>query len=186
MIYSDLPRLIERLARLVASANHDSGLKPAQWEALRYLSMANRFSRTPRALSQWLGSTKGTVSQTVISLEKRGLVAKATGEDRRSVTLELTFAARQILARDPLRQLAAAVQTLPENIAVNTGRGLGDVLSALIEAKGGRPFGLCRTCRHFSPSATHGQPGPGHFCALLKLPLDETDAGQICIEQEAA
>jgi DNA-binding MarR family transcriptional regulator len=184
--YTDLPRLIERLARLIASANHDSGLKPAQWEALRFLSMANRFSRTPKALAQWLGSTKGTVSQTVISLEKRDLVTKATGEDRRSVTLELTFSARQILEKDPLKQLSDAVQSLPQDIAEKTSRGLADVLSTLIKAKGGRPFGVCRTCRHFSSLATHGQAEPGHFCMLLKAPLDETDAGQICIEQEAA
>ena len=186
MSYSDLPRLIERLARLIAAASHDSGLKPAQWEALRYLSIANRFSRTPGALAQWLGSTKGTVSQTVISLEKRGLVTKSTGEDRRTVTLELTFAARQILEKDPLKQLATAVQTLPEAIAETTGHGLAGVLAALIAAKGSRPFGLCRTCRHFSPSTTIGPQGPHHFCALLKAPLNESDAGQICIEQEAA
>ena len=79
--------LIERLARIVSGAGHSNAMKPAQWDALRYVSRANRFSRTPGALTAYLGVTKGTVSQTLMSLERAGLVSKTIdAADRRSVT----------------------------------------------------------------------------------------------------
>ena len=43
----DMPVLLERLARVLQNEAHTGGLKPTQWEALRYLARANRFSRTP-------------------------------------------------------------------------------------------------------------------------------------------
>ena len=63
--------LIERLGRFARSAQHCAGMKPAQWEALRFVSRANRYSRTPGALADFLSSTRGTVSQTPIALEKK-------------------------------------------------------------------------------------------------------------------
>ena len=66
--------LIDRLGRLMRSGEHAGDLNPAQWEALRYLARANRFSRTPAALAQYLGSTRGTVSQTLIALEDHGRI----------------------------------------------------------------------------------------------------------------
>ncbi len=71
-------QLIERLDRLVRSGESGHGLNPAQWEALRYLARANRFSRNPAALADYLGSTRGTVSQTLIALEQKGHVARTS------------------------------------------------------------------------------------------------------------
>ena len=56
--------LIERLGRLTTTEAHAEGLLPVQWEVLRYLDRANRYSRTAVALTAYLGITKGTVSQT--------------------------------------------------------------------------------------------------------------------------
>ncbi|MCC6205883.1 MAG: MarR family transcriptional regulator, partial [Hyphomicrobiales bacterium] len=84
-------RLIDRIERLVRSGVTVHGLNPAQWEALRYLARANRFSRTPAGLAAYLGSTRGTVSQTLIALEQKGFVARqASDRDRRSIDLSLT------------------------------------------------------------------------------------------------
>ena len=67
---------LERLTRLMRAGEHEGGLNPAQWEALRYLSRANRFSNSPIALTRFLGSTKGTISQTIKALERKGYIAK--------------------------------------------------------------------------------------------------------------
>ena len=64
--------LIDRLERLTRGRESGGGLNPAQWEALRFLSHANRFSRTPAALADYLGSTRGTISQTLIALQLNG------------------------------------------------------------------------------------------------------------------
>jgi DNA-binding MarR family transcriptional regulator len=67
--------------RLMRAGEHEGGLNPAQWEALRYLSRANRFSNSPIALTRFLGSTKGTISQTIEALERKGFITKGPREN---------------------------------------------------------------------------------------------------------
>src|SRR5436190_7638078 len=97
---------LERLARLMRAGEHGDGLNPAQWEALRYLARANRFSNAPGALTKYLGATKGTISQTVMALERKGLVSKSRREsEKRSVSLVLTPKGEALLAGDPWSKL---------------------------------------------------------------------------------
>jgi DNA-binding MarR family transcriptional regulator len=100
--------VLERLARLMRSEEHAEGLNPAQWEGLRYLGRANRFSNSPGALTRYLGATKGTVSQTLMALERKGFIAKSSRPgEKRSITLRLTTRGESALARDPWNRLAA-------------------------------------------------------------------------------
>src|SRR5690606_16552640 len=83
--------LVDRLARAVHCLQYAEGLNPAQWVALRFLGCANRYSRTPTGLAEFLATTKGTASQTIKSLEQKGFVRRAQHEtDRRKCLLELT------------------------------------------------------------------------------------------------
>ena len=175
--------MIERLARLVMGEGHALGLKPAQWEALRYLARANRYSRTPGALAAYLGATKGTVSQTLMSLERTGLVKKtANPADRRSVRLDLTPDGSALLRQNELEKIRRAVDMLPEDARGALEIGLESLLRTRLAAGGGRPFGICRECRHFSPA----REGAGQFCRLLNEPLSMQDAELICYEHEPA
>lgn len=176
--------LIERLGRIVTNAGHTHGLKPAQWEALRYLSRANRFSRTPGALTAYLGATKGTVSQTLMSLERAGLIAKrADPADRRSVHVDLTAAGRQRLALDETGAIRHAFSMLPAQQQQQFDTALRGLIRNRLALSGGRPFGVCRACRHFAADA-HGS--GLHHCRLLDERLTATDADEICQEQEVA
>jgi DNA-binding MarR family transcriptional regulator len=65
--------LVDRLARAVHCLQYAEGLNPAQWVALRYLGCANRYSRTPTGLAEFLATTKGTASQTSSHWNKRDL-----------------------------------------------------------------------------------------------------------------
>lgn len=176
--------LIERLARLVTNEGHAQGLKPAQWEALRYLARANRFSRTPGGLTAYLGLTKGTVSQTLMSLERAGLVEKtANPGDGRSVRLDLTEKGRKLLALDGMATIREAFESLPPPLRATLGDGIAALVRSVLAARSGRAFGICRDCRHFAVDAR----GPGrHYCRLLEQPLSEAEAEEICQEQEAA
>lgn len=172
--------LIERLDRLARKGGGGAELNPAQWEALRYIARANRFSRNPAALADYLGSTRGTISQTLIALEQKGLIQRVPStRDRRSIDLALTPAGEAALRDDPVQQLA-------EDIASATGGATDQLLSSLRATLGravarndGKPFGACHTCRHFR----RGGKGKGHHCALLDLPLTDGDSEQICVEQ---
>lgn len=174
--------LIERLDRLARKGDGTAELNPAQWEALRYIARANRFSRNPAALANYLGSTRGTVSQTLIALEQKGFIARhPSARDRRSIDLALTPKGEAALSDDPIQQLAT-------DIAAATGTSAGDLATTLratlghaIARNDGKPFGACHTCRHFEWGAKGG-----HHCALLNEPLSEDDSQLICVEQEPA
>lgn len=177
---------IDRLSRLARTGRQRDELIPAQREALSYLARANRISRTPGALAQYLGTTKGTVSQTLIALERRGYLAKvANPSDARSVQLELTEAGRSVLFEAPLESIARAMQSLPASRRSEIDEAFSSLLTAMVAETGGKPFGVCKACRHFEADQPHPQAGP-HRCRLLGVPLSASDAELICAEQQAA
>lgn len=183
-MFSSPAHLLERLARLVHNDAHAGGLKPTQWEALRYLARANRFSRSPGALTAYLGMTKGTVSQTLQALERKGLVEKhAAASDRRSVKINLTKAGETLLADDPLGDLEASINALPKNEQKLFGATLECLMKNMLHRRGGKAFGVCKTCRHFRGDNNRGAP---FFCSLLSEPLSTSDSEKICAEQKAA
>lgn len=182
---TEVAQLVDRLDRLVRSGESGHGLNPAQWEALRYLARANRFSRNPAALADYLGSTRGTVSQTLIALEHKGHIARTQSmRDKRSVDLELTELGRAALTDDPLVKLAADFAAMRPAELASVAELLRETLSRAIQRNGGRPFGVCRTCRHFQRGT--GREGNSARCSLLDEPLSRDDALAICAEQEAA
>lgn len=182
---TEVAQLIDRLDRLVRSGESGHGLNPAQWEALRYLARANRFSRNPAALADYLGSTRGTVSQTLIALEQKGHVARTQSmRDKRSVDLELTRGGRAALDHDPLDALAADIAATRSADLSTVAALLRETLSRAIQRNGGRPFGVCQKCRHFQRATTRGTDYAR--CTLLDEPLSREDSLAICAEQEPA
>lgn len=176
--------LIERIARLARSDVQAGDLHPAQWAALRYLAQANRFSRNPMALTRYLNSTRGTTSQTLIALGRKGFVSHVPSErDKRSVDLELTQAGWEKVRSDPELQLAECADAALGERVEDTRLLLSDLLRGLVERNEGRMFGQCRTCRHFqrNEAAESGEP---HLCGLLNVGLSDADSALICVEQE--
>jgi DNA-binding MarR family transcriptional regulator len=180
----DILVLLERIGRTLHNDGHSEGLKPTQWEALRYFARANRFSRSPSALTAYLGMTKGTVSQTMTALERKGLIDKTTGAaDRRHVQVEVTAKGRKLLKSDPLDGMAAALSRLPAGHRRELKNDLGEILRMTLRQRDGHPFGACKTCRYFQKNAPGGAP---HKCGLLLEPLSTADGEMICVEQEEA
>ena len=147
---ADILPLLERISRVLHNEGHTNGLKPTQWEALRYLAHANIYSRNPSALTAYLGMTKGTVSQTLNALERKKLVEKKTaGTDRRHVRIDLTPAGLEILARDPLHNFASSLNILTAVQKNELNQTLHLFLREALAARSGKPFGACKTCRYF-------------------------------------
>ena len=176
---------LERLARVMRAREHGDGLNPAQREALRYLARANRFSNTPGALTRYLGATKGTISQTVMTLERKGLIAKAA-RDARAVRLSLTDKGRDMLARDPWTELAADAGELGGKTRRRMQRGLEELLAREVQRAGLASFGICASCRFFREKGRDGDAGGPHLCMLFEAALTAEDADRICIEHAAA
>lgn len=176
----DTAVLLERLARVLQNDHALEGLNSVQWEALRYFARANRFSRTPSGLTAYLGVTKGTVSQTINAIERKGLVEKKSIKgDGRSVNVNLTRKGRKVLANDPLTNLTDDLFGFSQNELELMHSLLGKLVVNALHRRHSVPFGVCRTCRYFQQEHEQGKP---HRCGLLEVPLAEGDASLICRE----
>ena len=174
--------LLTRFARIIAADGYGRGMQPVQWLALIFLNAANRFSRTAKALTAWLDQTKGSVSQTIAALEKKGLIgSRLDPADRRVVRLDLTDSGQALVNAAPPPIAEQMLSSLPESHRSEFSDMLERMLLSKLTAAQGRPFGLCRACRHFEG----GQNG-NHRCVLLNVSLTDEDSQQIGIEQEAA
>jgi DNA-binding MarR family transcriptional regulator len=180
---SELNSLLSRLARLVAGDGYLHSLKPVQLQALRFLAGANRFTRTPRGLTAWLGLTKGTVSQTLAVLERKNLVTRSSdATDRRIVRLDLTEAGRDMLAEsgDMAEWMIGSLDNAEKAMFAAI---IKKMLHAHLAANGHRPMGICANCKHFEKAA---HAGLDHRCALLNVGLTDADSQFHCLEQVAA
>lgn len=171
--------VIKRLARLDAAEVWETDLNPAQIAALDYLARANRFSRAPSHVADYLGATRGTTSQTLKALMRKGYVAEHRSKtDKRSISYTVTDLGRAQIAGQG--RLMEALEALPERQRRELSQVLSSVLKRQLTATGGRLFGVCKTCRY------HRSEGDRAYCALLSLPLLAEEADQICHEQVAA
>lgn len=171
--------LIDRISRLAAADDWADDLNPTQMTALTYLARANRFSRSPSQVADFLAVTRGTASQTLKALMRKGLIDETRSEeDRRWLSYSITEAGRAPLARstaidDALKHMRSAeISTL-----VNE---LENLVRNALQARGKRSFGLCGSCRH------HESKTRGGFCTLLKVDLNPEESEQICHEHEAS
>src|SRR5213595_998838 len=126
----------------------DEALQPVQLQALIYLSKANRYSNTPQALAQYLGLTKGTVSQTLLLLDRRGLIERFEDDiDRRVVRLRLSSAGERLLSEvEPMLAWQNATRNISPNRIRNATSALREALVTLQEDNEGTVFGTCGSC----------------------------------------
>lgn len=179
--------LLDRTSRLVHSLQQAEGLRPAQWEALRYLGLANRYSRSPSAVTAFLHATRSPVSQVINTLVARGLVDREPNpRDKRGVYLKVTEKGRQVLQRDPLNRVSAAVYALEDSAREAIEFGLGKFIAELQRGRHHPAFGICDSCRHFRADDAVGETGGPHRCGLTHEPLSAEDSRLICVEQQSA
>jgi len=178
----DIFDLIERMAALIRSEERkkctELGLQPVHLQILDYLSRCNRYSDTPAALTNYLGLTRGTVSQTLLLLSKKGLIKKtADVTDRRVVHLSLLAEGDAILkqARTSELFIKAALIFKKHNL-INHEDMFEKALTALQKANKSHTFGLCKTCRFFTKTSD------AFTCGLTKEPLSQADSEKICQE----
>jgi MarR family transcriptional repressor of emrRAB len=184
MNHETLYELIERIGALVRAEERAAakrfGLQPVHLHALHYLHRCNRYSDTPSAVTEFLGTTKGTVSQTLLLLEAKGLIARRSDPaDKRRVRLLVTAPGLRVLqACLPPPALQAGLADAEEAGAADALRGL---LRTLQRERGNLAFGVCRTCQHFRENGL----GAEHQCGLTGEPLSTEDSGRLCREHAA-
>jgi DNA-binding MarR family transcriptional regulator len=170
--------LINRLARLDAAKAWNGDLNPTQHAVLDYLGRANRFSRSPSHVAEYLGSTRGTVSQSFKSLVQKGYVTeRRSALDRRTISFTLTASGQDIVMAG--NSLTDALADSPADLKTVLLASLKMVLGEMLSQNAGRPFGICASCTHHEPTSDGG------FCKLLSETLVPSETSQICYEQES-
>ncbi len=107
--------LVEQLGRQVQNLCFTRELAPVQWSALRYFAKAGPAARTVSGLAAYTGVNASSASRTIQLLLAKGLVRTETDlGDCRIRVVSLSREGADLLQRDPLAALAAALHTLDD------------------------------------------------------------------------
>ncbi|MBT3811428.1 MAG: MarR family transcriptional regulator [Gammaproteobacteria bacterium] len=175
-------KLIERISTLLRAEQRKKysalGLQPVHVQTLDYLANCNRFSDTPAAVTDYLGLTKGTVSQTLQVLERKGYLEKIQDLiDKRIVHLKILPWGQQLLKSiTPFDVFIKAEQAIANKQFDSISAALYQALVALQNANDTNSFGHCKNCITFSEQDDH------YYCLLMQQPLEQADLEKICRE----
>ena len=177
VLFELIERLGTRTRARLRQAGLAHGLQTIHLQVLMYLDRANRLSNTPQGTTEYLGLTKGTVSQSILVLARKRLVTRQTDErDGRVVRLVLTERAHALLKETNLISVwREALQPASPARVSSAMQVLRQVLAGLQAQAAQRTFGVCATCRH------NQRLGPrSYFCALIQEKLSSPEVRQIC------
>lgn len=175
-----ITHLLERMGALQRSEMRryalTHGLQMVHLEVLTYLESCNRYSNTTQALSEFLGQTKGSISQTVGFLESEGYLRRIQdGNDKRVFHLELLTKARRLVQQFESEFYGEF------DFAHLTERQLEEALAKIQKRNGLRGFGMCSTCKF------NTNPGGQKFmCGLTGENLSADEVKLRCREHEPA
>ena len=163
-----------------------NGLRDREWMALRFLARANRFSRTPSALAQFVGTSRATASQTVKRLEDMGYVQRrSSDQDKRSVILDVTPPGEKILLSDPVTQLVHAISSL-ESSANDFRDLLRQILDHLDARRDRHHADNCRKCIFLTEAAPSRASGkrPEYTCRFFRANLGGSEIDLLCFNYD--
>lgn len=173
---SDLNIWLERLSSLqrkhMRAAANAEGIQLVHLEILRFLVISNKYSNTAQALCDYLGQTKGSISQSLKLIEDAGhIVRKPCEKDGRVIRL--------YLSADGLKCMKRLEKDLLPDLPENEKRlnVLRDILSEWQVRNDLKGFGQCNSCR-FNKSLSQNK----FKCGLTGEALAETDLDKICQE----
>jgi len=132
---NDILEQLDRLSRLTAAFNRRDDLNATQMAALAYLANAEGAARKPSKVADYLAATRGTVSQTLKSLLRKGLLVETpSADDGRSVEYTLSAKGHQIAQAD--NPLFAVLADMPAEGRKTLMSALDDLLYRLQQARG--------------------------------------------------
>ncbi|MDD5216331.1 MAG: MarR family winged helix-turn-helix transcriptional regulator [Methylococcales bacterium] len=179
-------KLIERISTIVRAEERKKyaalGLQPIHIQVLDYLSACNSYSNTAVGITEYFGLTKGTVSQTLQVLERKGYLEKEIDdEDARVTHLLLSKNGEKLLEEanhdDIFEQAQQAV--LSKQYA-SLDDALKMTLFTLQKGCDVKSFGSCDSCINFNVEDNH------YICTETNLPVWQIETHKICREHRFA
>lgn len=179
--------LVGQIARILWFEGTKHGLRDREWMAVRFLSRANRFSRTPSALASYVGTTRGTASFIISELERLGYIErKRSATDKRSVMLSVTQQGKKFLVRDPISVLLEAIAVLDNETKIQFRDTLRHVLDQSDAAEQRHHTDVCRRCIFLREDRTtaDGKTTVEFSCRLFRAPIAEAEVDLLCTSFE--
>ncbi|MEE9164913.1 MAG: MarR family winged helix-turn-helix transcriptional regulator [Nitrospinota bacterium] len=181
MSLTNILNLVDSIGNLLRSEEkkflQPLGLQPIHLHVLMYLSMCNKYSNNPAALTKYLGNTKGTTSQSINVLETKGyLVKQKSKNDKRIIKLYLTEQANEIIKKLSFEDSEDFFNDRSMEITENV---LTNILKSLQLSNQSMTFGICNTCDFFIDE------GDGYRCGLTQEVLFDYEIDQVCQEHES-
>ncbi|MBR0963542.1 MarR family transcriptional regulator [Bradyrhizobium diazoefficiens] len=179
--------LLGQVARILWFEGTKHGLRDREWMALRFLSRANRFSRTPSALASYVGTTRGTASFIIGELERLGYIErKRSATDKRSVLLSVTQQGKKFLTRDPVNVLVEAIAVLDDDGKIRFRDTLRHVLDKSDAAEQRHHTDVCKRCIFLREdrAAADGKTTSDFSCRLFRAPISEQEIDLLCTSFE--
>ncbi len=175
--------LIEYMSALIRSEERkrcsELKIQLVHFQILKYLSSCNKYSDTPAAIANYLGITRGTVSQTLLILEKKEFIKKNQDHKDKRVyhVLLLDKGLNTLKETTPTELFTKASELLESESSVTENEDVFvKALTALQKANNSYSFGICKTCKNFTKISS------GFFCELTQEKLSKSDSEKTCQE----
>lgn len=170
-------QLLERLTslnrNLLRRLAVEEGLQLVHVEILQYLSICNRYSDSAQAISEYLGQTKGSISQSLAHLEDNGFIKKAQDKTDKRI-FHISIAAKGMKITNRL------CKTTEFDDSIRVEPVLKAMLTSIQRKNGLKGFNTCLSCKF------NQNPKKNTFvCGLTNERLSTDDVKKICREHDS-
>ncbi|WP_347358609.1 MarR family winged helix-turn-helix transcriptional regulator [Bdellovibrio sp.] len=184
-------KIITGLSRVSVALRSDSWeiskkekLSPTQMQVLTLLEVKKAL--TVSALSELLGISKASLSDSVIALENKDLVKKVpSAKDQRSTDILLTSKGSKLALRlkDSSHELVQGLRYLNPSEQSELLFLVSKVIKGLQEEGKITPSKMCVSCKFFAANAHNSKEKP-HHCNLIDAAFGAGDLRMDCPEHE--
>ncbi|NSY20174.1 MarR family winged helix-turn-helix transcriptional regulator [Neorhizobium sp. AL 9.2.2] len=188
-------RIREGLGRIATAMRVDDwnrakliGVNPTQLSILTFLESRGEDGVSVKEISNQLGVTQPSATESISTMERKGLLRKQPGQtDRRGVTVVITDAgADALLAADKLPTMTErSIAGLEKDVQVELLVALVRMIRQLQQADSFPVQRMCVTCRFFEPFA-HADGSSPHHCHFVNASFGQHDLRIDCREHEQA
>jgi len=180
-----LERISQAFRVLLWNESKEHSLSPIQVQLLIFLLHHGEIKRKVSYLAKEFNMTKATISDTIKTLEHKGLITKTHESlDTRSYTIHLSDKGRAIACQTALftRELQTPIDKLSADDKDNLLMSLIGIIHHLTKAGVITVQRMCFTCLYYRSN----QYGAAHYCQLLNKKLEQTELRVDCAEHTYA
>jgi DNA-binding MarR family transcriptional regulator len=185
-------RIREGLSRVAVAMRSDDwdrakrlGLNPSQLAILETLE-GRVDGMGVKEVAAHLAVSQPTATDSINALERKGLVEKRTGSDKRAVVVCITGEGRSVLSRSSTGTTAEqAVDALAEHVQEELLLSLVKMIRHLQDTDAIPIQRMCATCRYFEPFK-HKDAAKPHHCNFVDASFGQRDIRIDCREHETA